>query len=61
MQDTGRQGNGIFWQPGDWTIECVRKTGIGPTVRSADEDYMAVAVNFAAPNRLARDCMYWEG
>lgn len=57
MQNKGKQeGTGTAWTPSDWTIERVRRTGISPTVRNADEDYMAVATNFGSANRLARDC-----
>ena len=41
MQNKGKQeGTGTAWTPSDWTIERVRRTGISPTVRNADEDYM---------------------
>ena len=44
------------FRPEDWTIECVRKQGINPMVRNADDDYHAVSTNYTAANRLARDC-----
>lgn len=45
----------------DWTIERVRRQGINPLVRNADDDYYAVATNYAAANRLARDCGHTAG
>ncbi len=43
------------WKPEDWSVERVRKEGLNPMVRNADEDYMAVETSYRAANRLARD------
>lgn len=51
----GAKPEGSTWKLEDWSIERVRKEGLNPMVRNADEDYMAVETSYRAANRLARD------
>lgn len=45
------------FHPEDWTIEMVRKRGINPLVRNADDDYYAVSTDYVSENCLSRDCL----